>query len=293
MTSPSVPGWPRILVTGAAGRLGTAVASLLHSERYDLLATDIVDPGDVPYRFQQADLLDHEVAGQLLENIDVLLHIGNHPGIGATPPQLVFNQNVAINENMFQGAAEREVKQIVFASTLQLIGSHIDDRTVINEPASPNYPLDASAAPDPSNVYALSKTVSEVMLRYYAERCGIDAVALRFPFLHNHEHWVGVSTGDERFTDILEGFTGLTYHDAAELFLAVVRADLPGYRVYMPGTSHRHRDLDVPDLVSAFYATVPTNTPDLIDVSTIVEETGWQLSTDYGRPGRSTNPPST
>ena len=157
MTERGVSDQPRVLVTGAAGRLGRTVASLFHREGFDLLATDIVDAADVPYRFVHADLLHHARAFDVLEGIDVLLHLGNHPGIGATPPALVFNDNVSMNENMFQGAAERGVGKIVFASTLQLIGSHIDRRTVINEPSDPGYPLNETTAPDPSNVYALEQ----------------------------------------------------------------------------------------------------------------------------------------
>lgn len=292
MTNPSVRDTPRVLVTGAAGRLGSAVAALLHGEGYDLLATDIVEATDVPYRFEQADLLDHEVALHLLEDIDVVLHMGNHPGIGSTPPQVIFNQNISMNENVFQGAAERGVGQIVFASTLQLIGSHIDERTVINDPATLSYPLDAETTPDPSNVYALSKTVSELMLRYYANRCGIDCVALRFPLLHNHEDRIKVGSGEERLTDLLEGFIGLTYEDAAALFLAVVRSDLPGYRVYAPGSAHRHRDLTLPDLLRTHYPNVPAAASDLIDISTIVAETGWELGAGYGRADSTQNPHS-
>jgi nucleoside-diphosphate-sugar epimerase len=276
MTEHDVSARPRVLVTGAAGRLGRSVASLFHREGFDLLTSDVVDAGDVPYRFVRADLLDHARALELLEDIDVLLHLGNHPGIGATPPQLVFNDNVAMNENMFQGAAEQGVGKIVFASTLQLIGSHIDRRTVVTEPSNPGYPLNETTVPDPSNVYALSKTVTEVMLRYYAERCGIDCVALRFPLLHFNDDRVRVSSGDEQPNDILEGFTGLSYEDAAELFLAVVRTDLPGYRVYMAGAAHRHRDLALDELIRVHYPDVPVTTKDLIDVSTITAETGWR-----------------
>lgn len=265
----------RVLVTGAAGRLGRGVAALFHREGYDVVGTDVV-PAEVPYRFRPADLLDHEAALGLLEGVEVLVHLANHAGIGPVPPQVVFNENVAMNENMFQGAAERGVRRIVFASTLQLIGSHIDHRTVRTRPSTPRYPLDETAPPDPSNVYALSKTVSEVMLRYYATRCGIDAVALRLPLLHNNEERVFVGEGDENEIDVLEGFSGLTYRDAAALFLAVVRTDLPGYRVYMPGTSHRHRDLALPELLRTFYPDVPADTPDLIDISRITEETGWR-----------------
>ena len=287
MTGPEATSEPKVLVTGAAGRLGGTVTSLLHREGYDLLATDVVDAEGVPYRFEQADLLDHVRVLELLDGIDVVLHLGNHPGIGATPPQHVFNNNVSMNENIFQGAAERGVGKIVFASTLQLIGSHIDRRTVINEPSNPDYPLNETTAPDPSNVYALSKTVSEVMLRYYAERCGIDCIALRFPLLHFSQDRVRVSSGEERPNDILEGFTGLSYEDAARLFLAVMRTDLPGYRVYMPGAAHRHRDLALGELIRAHYPDVPATTQDLIDVSTITAETGWQPSPVQDWSGRS------
>lgn len=267
---------PRVLVTGAAGRLGSAVASRLHEEGFDLLATDVVRARRVPYRFEKADLRDHRVALALLEGIDVLMHIANHAGIGTKPPALVFNENVAIDENVFQGAAEQQVGRILFASTLQLIGTHVDRRTVVSEPVAAGFPLDETFSPAPTNVYALSKQVGEVMLRYYAERCGIDCVAIRFPRLHHGEDAVRVGAGEERDIDILEGFSGLTYADAAELFLAIVGTDLPGYRVYAPGSSHRHRDLTLSEVIAAHYPEVPADAPDLIDVSTITDETGWR-----------------
>jgi nucleoside-diphosphate-sugar epimerase len=281
---------PNVLVTGAAGRLGSTVARLFHDEGYHLLATDVVDPGHVPYPFEHADLRDHVAASTVLAGIDVALHIGNHPGIGSTPPQVVFNENVSINENVFQGAAEQGVGTIVFASTVQLIGSHIDDRTVVTEPARPVYPLDEAAVPDPSNVYALSKTVSEVMLRYYADRCGLACTALRLPLLHRHEARFQVASGHERPVDILEAFTGLTYDDAAGLFLAIVRAALPGFRVYLAGTSHRHRDLSVADLIDRYYPDVAPGTTDLVDISTVTTETGWRPSPDYGHPSDPASP---
>jgi nucleoside-diphosphate-sugar epimerase len=274
----------RILVTGAAGRLGTAVAARFQREGFDLLATDVVDAGDVPYRFQRADLLDHEAASALLDGIEVVLHIGNHPGIGPWPPQRVFNENIAMNENIFQGAAERGVSRIVFASTLQLVGSHVDARTVVDAPPRPAFPLSGDTPPAPGNVYALSKTVSETMLRYYAERCGVDCTALRFPMLHYDPTSVMVGSGEERPDDITEGFTGLTYDDAASLFLAVVNSDLPGFRIFMAGTAHRHRDLELPDLIRIHYPELDPRTPDLIDLTAVSHATGWRLGSDYRRP---------
>ncbi|HUS42562.1 MAG TPA: NAD(P)-dependent oxidoreductase [Ilumatobacteraceae bacterium] len=276
MTLPVGSDQTRVLVTGASGRLGRTVAARFDQAGFDLLATDIVEADDVPYRFVGADLLDHGCALELLEDVDVLVHLGNHPGVGRTPPQLVFNENISMNENVFQGAAERGVGKIVFASTLQQIGSHVDRRTVHNEPPPPVFPIDETMAPQPSNVYALSKTVSEVMLRYYAERCGIDCIALRFPLLHYCEDRVRVSAGEEQPNDIIEGFTGLSYDDASELILAVASTDLPGYRVYAPAVAHRHRDLALDEFIAVHYPDLPATTQDLVDISTIVEETGWR-----------------
>lgn len=273
----------RVLVTGAAGRLGSTVATRFHDEGFDLLATDVVDAHDPPYRFRRADLRDHEAVSALLDGIDVVLHIGNHPGIGPRPPQLVFNENVTMNENVFQGAAEHGVSRIVFASTLQLIGSHVDDRTVVDPPPLPRFPLSGDTSPTPSNVYALSKTVSETMLRYYAERCGIQCTALRFPLLHHGQDSIMVDAGSERRDDIVEGFTGLTYEDAAALFLAVVDTELDGFRIFMAGTSHRHRDLGLAELIRTYYPELDPDTTDLIDLTTVTRETGWQLGPGYRR----------
>ncbi len=268
----------RILVTGAAGRLGRVVAARFHERGHDVLATDVVDHPNTPYRFEQADLLDHERTLELLADIDVVAHIGNLPGIGPAPPQTVFNHNVSINQNVFQGAAERGVERIVFASTLQLIGSHVDDRTVTVAPKPPLFPLSGSTTPDPSNVYALSKTVSEVMLRYYAERCGVHGIALRFPLLHHDEDRYFVRAGAETSIDVFEGFTGLTYTDAADLFLAVVDRELTGYRVFMAGAAHRHLDHTVAELIERFYPDTPSDTDDLIDLTEVTASTGWTPS---------------
>lgn len=275
---------PRVLVTGAAGRLGCAVSELLHHEGYDLVTTDIVNPGTVPYPFRQADLLDHSTASDLLEGIDVVVHLGNHPGLGEQPPQIVFNQNTTMNCNVFQGAAEQGVGRIVFASTLQLVGSHVDTRTVVAPPPLPTFPLGGDTIARPANLYALSKVVAEQMLQYYSDRCGVECVALRFPMLHKRDASVGVNSGEETAVDVVEGFTGLTYPDAANLVLAVIRSDLPGYRSYMAGTAHRHNGLSLHALVRKFYPHLPPDIPDLIDNTTIGRDTGWEICDDYQNP---------
>lgn len=271
---------PLILVTGAAGRLGSSVTDLLHAEGRRVLASDCVQRSGVPFRFDEVDLLDHEAVRSLLHRVDVVVQLGNHAGLGRRPPQVVFNENVSMNTNVFQAAAENGARRVVFASTIQLIGSRIDHRTVVSPPAAPTYPLRGDSAPDPSNLYALSKLVSERVLRYYADRCGLTGIALRFPMLHHYEDRVAVSSGEESADDIIEGFTGMTYHDAARLVVATVDADLTGYQQFLPGTAHRHRDLAMAELVRSFYPDLPADLPDLVDLEPVVAHTGWRPTPD-------------
>lgn len=277
----------RVLVTGAAGRLGSRVSALLHREGFEVVATDVANAGDTEWEFVHADLLDADSTDGLLVDVDAVVHLGNHPGLVLRRPQQVFAENIAMNSNVFQSAAEHGTNRIIFSSTLQLIGSHVDDRTVETAPRQPELPMHGGTVPDPSNLYALSKSASEMMLRYYAERCGIDSVAIRFPMLHNHDERCLVGAGDETATDILEAFTGLTYDDAAGLVVATIRAQTSGYRCYMPATAHRHLDLALPELLQTFYPDVSPELTDLVDISQIVDETGWTLGTDY-RNGTST-----
>ena len=275
----------RVVITGAAGRLGTTVASLFHAEGFDVVATDTAQPADVDYRFEVADLRQHEQASSVLTGARVVIHLGNHPGIGNTPPQVVFNENVTMNENVFQGAVEHGVEMVVFASTIQLIGSKPDLRTVVSPPALPRFPVDGMTAPVPANVYALSKEVGEVMLRYYADRCGLCTVALRLPLLHHEEGHFSVDSGNESHDDIFEGFTGLTYADAARLMLALVHTDLSGHHVLAAGTAHRHIEYSVSELIERFYPDVHPNIDDLINLDAVQSLTGWCPS-----PGQWRNP---
>lgn len=274
----------RILVTGAAGRLGRTVAGAFHDAGYDVLATDVVEFQADGYRVAVADLRDHAAAAEVLEGVDLVAHIGNHPGIGRRPPQLVFDENVAMNVNVFQAAAEHGVRHIMFASTIQMIGSHVDDRTVVNPPTRPSFPLSADTPPQPANLYALSKLVTESMLRYYAERCGVACTALRLPLLHHHDGRALVGVGEERPDDLFEGFTGLSYQDAAALFVAVARGGGDGFQVHVVGTAHRHRDLALPDLIATHYPDTPTDLADLVDLAPVTAATGWTLGPGYRNP---------
>ncbi len=271
----------QVVVTGAAGNLGTRVVAALVSRGHLVVASDRRAPaGELTARFVETDLRDHAAVTELVRDARDIVHLGNHPWLGPQPPQQVFGENVTMNANVFQAAAENGIERIVFASTVQLIGTHLDDRTVRTETRTPDYPIDGHTVPDPANLYALSKTVSESMLRYYADRCGLDITVLRFPLLHAHESRFRVARGEETLTGRLEAFSALSYNDAAGAIAAVLETRLDGYRSYAPAISHRHRDLAHAELVEQFYPGHDPTRP-LVDFSELTHDTGWRPQDDY------------
>ncbi len=262
-----------LLVTGASGHLGRRVVQELVQAGHQVHATDQRPANGLDCRFTIADLRDHEQVNPLLADVDAVVHLGNHPTL--IHPQRTFNDNVAINLNVFQGAAEVGVPRIVFASSLQLIGGHPDHRTVTHLPPLPAYPINGDTPPTPTNTYALSKSVSEVMLRYYVERCGLSAVAIRYPLLLGTgvPDWALDPEVDE--TVVREGFSVLSLPDAAGLVAAILAHPRPGFRIYAPGFSARCTDKTNADRRREYYLHLPVNDEELIHDPRITAETGW------------------
>ena len=228
----------RVLVTGAAGRIGSAVARQLRAAGgFDVLATDRVRHGRVDFPLITANLLDRDAVDPLLDGVDAVVHLANHPAFKPPDAQMIFNENVCMNEHVFQAAADRGVGRIVFASSIQAIASQPAVGRLDDDDHPPYLPLDGEVPARARNPYALSKQVSEVMLEYITRRFGVAAAAIRFPYVCGEDQWqldestLAQAEGRGRYQIDL-AFTFLLLSDAATLVEAALRAPLSGYRVY-------------------------------------------------------------
>jgi nucleoside-diphosphate-sugar epimerase len=169
----------RVVVTGAAGRHGRLVLSLLRGRGHDLVASDAAPFPDCPadVRFVQADLCDADATEALLRGADAVVHLAAVPGPSATPPPgvdpawsaasriglerlspaQVLQRNVASAWHVFEGAARAGASRVVFSSSAFCMGfSH--------DPAAfqPRYlPLDEAHPALPLESYGLSKLLGE------------------------------------------------------------------------------------------------------------------------------------
>jgi nucleoside-diphosphate-sugar epimerase len=278
----------RVTLTGAAGRLGSHVCRTLVECLHTVCATDKAFRADLPARIEVANLLEPAGCYRLLDGSEALVHLANHPTFRANDAQRLFNENVAMNMNVFQAAADLGVKRIVFASSVQVISgpSQADEPSAVS--SLPYLPLDGNVPPNPGNPYALSKHLSEIMLAYFARRAGMSCVAIRFPALVDDEFLTKMATRPSQHVHGRnEGFSFLHFLDAASLVAATLCAPLNGFRVYFPAARENRLGQPVADTVRQHFPSTPLRQPpgemtSLVDVSSIERETGW--SPKFGTP---------
>src|SRR5580692_3391614 len=164
----------RICVTGASGQAGRAVVRDLLEHGYDVAPTDIAATRtDMENGMVRADLTDYGQAVEALTGADAVVHMANIPAPGLYTPAVTFTENITMNFNVFQAAANLGLSRVVWASSETTLGLPFD--------VPPRYaPVDEDHYPVPTSTYALSKVASETIAGHISEWSGIPFVALRF-----------------------------------------------------------------------------------------------------------------
>jgi nucleoside-diphosphate-sugar epimerase len=281
----------RVLVTGAAGKLGCQAVAALAAAGHDVRATDLRFRDDLVVPLRPADLRDEHALYPLLEGCNALVHLGNHPNRFAGPSfQRLLAENTSMNANAFTVALDAGVRHIVFASTIQVMLA--SDGTRADPERLPYLPLDANAPPDPGlNPYALSKHFAEEFLRVTArERPELCLTVLRYPMLVGEWFEQRLAQNRGRMTrDALhlgEVTAHLSFLDAAGLIVKVLERPRAGYRQFFPAQTLEVKNVDVRGLIERFYPNVRRLVPlehivRLIDGSDLERELAFTPSTHY------------
>lgn len=268
----------KLLVTGASGIFGKFVLSELNRHRFEVLATDMVEKPESPFPIHVINLLDLPAVRKLMPGVHTVVHLGNHPC--QRENEVTFNENAAMNMNVFQAAADHGIRKIIFASSVQVIGSEGGDIPVDRTPRFPSFPLDADTPAFPTNTYAISKRAGEILTEYFATCYGIQGIAVRFPGMAPLASFSYDPDWDPHPPSIRQGFSYLSYEDASRFVVAVIRARLPGFRLYFPSSIGNRSGLLTSRVLREFYPGIPcrrtiTDEEGLVDSSRITQETGW------------------
>src|SRR6201992_226657 len=159
---------PRILMTGAAGGIGTSLRKLLPPIYPDLLLSDIKAPADLgnTERVMKAGLSDPAQAEAICEGVDGILHFGGYSVEG--PWDDILQSNIIGCYNLFEAARKQGVKRVIFASSNHAVGFY---------PRHHRIGTDVTARPD--SRYGVSKVFGEGLGALYADKHGLQVTCLR------------------------------------------------------------------------------------------------------------------
>lgn len=164
----------RIVITGASGKAGQAVVRDLLDHEHDVLAVDVVSPGESRAASLLADMTDFGQTVECLAGVDAVVHLAAIPASGIHTEETTFRTNMLSTYNVFEAARLLGLHRVVWASSETILGLPF-------EREQPAYaPIDEDHPPLPESSYALSKLLAEELGRQLHRRSGTPYVALRF-----------------------------------------------------------------------------------------------------------------
>jgi uronate dehydrogenase len=157
-----------VLLTGAAGDVGTRLRKLLKGVYPALRISDIKRPANLgaDEDFVQADLADYAAVEKIVAGIDGIIHLGGFSVEG--PWQTILNANIIGCYNLFEAAYRAGVERVVFASSNHAVGFY---------PRSEKIGVNVTVKPD--SRYGVSKAFGEAIGSLYAEKHGMRVTCLR------------------------------------------------------------------------------------------------------------------
>ncbi|WP_435127010.1 NAD-dependent epimerase/dehydratase family protein [Actinacidiphila sp. bgisy144] len=207
----------RVLVTGAAGRIGRALRTRLARPGRTLRLLDVAEtapagPGE-DVEVVRASFTDPDAIRAACRGADAVLHLGGEAG--EAPWERVREANIDGTAHLLEAARAQGVPRVVLASSLHAAGFRSRDEAA----AAPGGLLAAASAPRPDTYYGASKAALEALGALYHHRFGMDVSCLR----------IGAFRPAPLAPEDLAGW--LSPDDAARLVEACLRARPAGFRV--------------------------------------------------------------
>ncbi|MBO9356473.1 NAD-dependent epimerase/dehydratase family protein [Bordetella petrii] len=215
---PKAPHCHRLLITGAAGGLGTVLRERLRPYA-DILRLSDISPLPAARDGEEiapCDLADPGAVMELVRGADAIVHLG---GVSVERPfDEILPANIQGTYNVYEAARVHGVRRIVFASSNHVTGFYRQGEV-----------LDADTPPRPDGYYGISKAFGENLARFYYDRYGIETVCLR----------IGSSFPEARDRRML--VTWLSYDDLTDLVARSLFTPGVGHAIVYGASANRDR----------------------------------------------------
>ncbi len=164
----------RILVTGAAGFIGSTTATLLVSQGHDVTGLDNLVSGRAQNApegaaFVEGDCGDSELI-RSLGTFDACVHFAARiePGESMKFPEVFFANNVASSFRLIEALISTGVERFVFSSSCAVYGDQVE------------MPIDEDRVTQPHSPYGQSKRMVEEGLEWLVKQGRLRAASLRY-----------------------------------------------------------------------------------------------------------------
>jgi uronate dehydrogenase len=198
----------RVLLTGAAGRVGTVLRPALASRYPNLRLLDRLPMSDLAANEEavQADLTDADEIAKAMNGVDAVVHLAGISRIGDWDDILPLN--IAATYALFDAARRNAVKRIVFASSHHAVGYYLRERVI-----------DHQVPVRPDCGYGLSKVFGEAAAQMFADKFALTCISLR------------IGTCAERPYDRRTLSTWISHRDMQHLSIVALEADIHGHEI--------------------------------------------------------------
>ncbi|WP_298936898.1 NAD(P)-dependent oxidoreductase [uncultured Ruegeria sp.] len=159
----------KIILTGAAGRLGSYLREPLSKLCEEFVSSDIADtvsnlaPNET---YVKADISDLNAMVALLKGADMVVHFG---AVGDEAPlEVLWGPNFYGAYTVWEAAHRNKLRRVIYASSIHAVGMHKKTDFI---------GIDAPHKPD--TFYGLAKCFAEDLASLYWDKRGLESVCMR------------------------------------------------------------------------------------------------------------------
>ncbi|MBH68422.1 MAG: hypothetical protein CMM58_08720 [Rhodospirillaceae bacterium] len=278
--------YEKVAVTGGLGLLGSHVMRRL-SKSIAATSIDIKEPqiSDEPiYKHVKASITNFEEIKAALKGHDAVIHLAAIPNPRETDMETTFNVNVQGAWTVLQAAEEVGIRRVVVASSDSVFGFSY------NPPDWPPQflPVDESHPTRPTEVYSLSKKVTEAIAESYAARGKMEIIVIRpchiiFPRGYSEITTRGRDIQNYHF------WAWIDPEDVAQAFeLAALSPEYKGYQIYTVAAEEGLNEQPTLELAKQRWGKLPVIrqpevyqknlTASVLDTAKIREHLGFEAS---------------
>jgi UDP-glucuronate 4-epimerase len=245
----------RLIVTGAAGFIGSSLSDSLVNGGSDVLGIDNFDPfydkilkerniahalKSPRYKFRDGDIRDPEFIDNCFSDFrpDTIVHLAAKAGVrpSLSDPGLYLDVNVMGTMNILEMMKKHNIKKMIFASSSSVYGNN--KKVPFSENDNVDYPV---------SPYAASKKAGELLCHTYHHLYNLDIFCLRFftvygprqrPDLAIHK-FVKALFNDEVITLYGDGTTSRDYTHIDDIVSGISAAieRVKGFEIFNLGSS--------------------------------------------------------